>query len=397
MGPNYVAYQVHDAPYSYGADCSVIAMASSEYEHQFCSQRSHAGRLRLEIDVEPVDLEMSLDIEEQAAMSAQRERDERRSREARNGVYEGYEGHQMPLVVYSDGYHGPDVPLGCPISQNTNRNNENPQHIHIEEQCGSNQNVPEVEMDFRPCADDEDEPCEPEHRYTHIHTGDRVLTLRIPYLGPVGWTVPARDGQQTTRPFLIYQDPTAGYRSPPPPPAAAKRPIGERVDLLASDDKENVAEDIDENEEEGNILDQDASYVEDNMVAEAESIVELATMNDEWGLWMLRNRPQHLSSGDGGPRYGYGLWHGYGLDHQYEHGHALQHNPRQDHELEIEYNVAVGGSLEASPVRSQRAHSNSIVIVSPPRRAGRLDEGNAGNAASVRWDGSPRAAESLFF
>lgn len=31
------------------------------------SQQSHAGRLRLEVDVEPVDFEMSLDIEEQVA------------------------------------------------------------------------------------------------------------------------------------------------------------------------------------------------------------------------------------------------------------------------------------------------------------------------------------------
>ncbi|EEQ89005.1 uncharacterized protein BDCG_04125 [Blastomyces dermatitidis ER-3] len=392
MGPNYVAYQVHDAPYSYGADCSGMAMASPEYEHQFCSLRSHTGRPRLEIDVEPVDLEMSLDIEEQAALSAQRERDERRCREGRNGVCEGHGGHQMPPVVYSDGYHGPDVPLGCPIYQNTNRNSETPQHIRVEEQCGPNQKAPEVEMDFRPCADDKDEPCEHEHSYTHIHTGDRVLTLRIPYLGPVGWTVPARDGPQTTRPFLIYQDPTAGYRSPPPPPTA-KRPIGERVHLLASDDKENVAEDMDENEEEGNIPDHDASYVEDNMVAEAESIVELAAMNDGWDLWTLRNRPQHLSLSQGGPGYG----HGHDLDHQYGHGHGLQHNPQQDDEPEIEYNVAVGGSLEASPVRSQRAHSNSIVIVSPPRRASRLDDGDAGNAPSVRWNGSPRAGSSLFF
>ncbi|OJD11892.1 hypothetical protein ACJ73_09442 [Blastomyces percursus] len=393
MGPNYVAYSVHDAPYSYGADFSGIAVTSPEYEHQFCSQRRYASRHRLEVDVEPVDLEMSLDIEEQAALSAQRERDERRCREARNGVYEGREGHQMPLAVSSDEYHDPDVPLGYPISQNTNRNNEKAQHIHIEEQCGPNQNAPKVELDFRPCADDEDEPCEPEHKYTHIHTSDRVLTLRIPYLGPVGWTVPARDGPQTTRPFLIYQDPTVGYRSTPPPPAA-KRPTGERVHLLASDDKENIAEDMDENEEEGIIPDQDASYVEDNMVAEAESIVELAALNDGWDLWTLRNRPQHLSLGEGGPRYGYGHGHGYDLAHQYGHGHGLQPNPPQ--EPEIEYNVAVGRSSEASPVRSQRAHSNSIVIVSSPWRAGRLDEGTR-NAASVRWDGSPRAGSSLFF
>ncbi|PGH05557.1 hypothetical protein GX51_02896 [Blastomyces parvus] len=393
MGPNYVAYQVHEAAHSYGADGSWIAMASPEYEHQLCDQRSHAGRPRLEIDVEPVDLEMSLDIEEQAALSAQRDKEERRSREARNGIYQGHEGHQMPPIMYSDRYHGPNVPLGCPISLNTNRNNENPQHIYIEEQCGSDQNVPEVEMDFRPCVGDEDEPCEPcepEHSYTHIHTGDRVLTLRIPYLGPVGWTVPARDGPQATRPFLIYQDPTAGYPSPPPPPAA-KRPIGEHVHLLASDDKENVAEDMDENEEEGNTPDPEASYVEDNMVAEAESIVELAAMNDGWDLWTLRNRPQHPSFGEGGPGYGYDL------DHQYGHAHGFQHNPQQDLEPEIEFNVAVGGSMEASPLRSQRAHSNSIVIVSPPRRGGRLDEGNGGNAASARWDGSPRPASSMFF
>lgn len=252
--------------------------------------------------------------------------------------------------------------------------------------------------------EEEDEHCEPAHSYTHIHTGDRILTLRIPYLGPVGWTVPARDGPQATRPFLIYQDPTAGYPSPPLP-AAAGKPIDEHVNLLASDDKENGAEDMDEDEEEEDLPDRDA-YVQDNMVAEAESIVELAAMNGGWNIWSLRNRPHHLDLEQG--EYGYGYGYGYpdneqgqGLDHRYGHGYEFQqhqYNQQQDHQPEMEFSVAVGGSLEASPVRSQRAHSNSIVIVSPPRRTGRLDERDAGNdgRVGVRWDGSPRAPSGFF-
>ncbi|EDN03066.1 predicted protein [Histoplasma mississippiense (nom. inval.)] len=175
---------------------------------------------------------------------------------------------------------------------------------------------------------------------------------------PVGWTVPARDGPQATKPFLIYQDPTAGYQSPPLP-AEARKPVDEHVHLLASDDKENVAVDMDENEEVEDIPEQDV-YVQDNMVAEAENIVELAAMNDGWNIWTLRNRPHEGEYG-----YEYGIAendHRHGLDFQAGEGHRLQHNQQQGHQPEMEINVDVGGSLEASPVRSQRAHSNSIVI-----------------------------------
>ncbi|QSS58682.1 hypothetical protein I7I51_08111 [Histoplasma capsulatum] len=332
-----------------------------------------------------------IELIRQAALSAQRKRSERGITEARYGVNEELCGHQVSPVVYCSSYHGPDVPLDTPISQNTKRNNENSQHLRIHEQCGSNQSGSEVEIDFRRCTH-EDEPCEPTQSYTHIHTGDRLLTLRIPYLGPVGWTVPARDGPQATKPFLIYQDPTAGYQSPPLP-AEARKPVDEHVHLLASDDKENVAVDMDENEEVEDIPEQDV-YVQDNMVAEAENIVELAAMNDGWNIWTLRNRPHEGEYG-----YEYGIAendHRHGLDFQAGEGHRLQHNQQQGHQPEMEINVDVGGSLEASPVRSQRAHSNSIVIVSPPRRAGRLDGGDVANDSFVTWDGSPRAA-SLFF
>ncbi|OJD16283.1 hypothetical protein AJ78_03534 [Emergomyces pasteurianus Ep9510] len=326
-------------------------------------------------------------------------------------------------VGYFDGYQGPYTPFGPPISQEANRNSEISQPVCIEEQCDGNRSVSDMHMDvdmdvdigikmemelgFRAYAGQETEPSEPSH-YTHIHTGDRILTLRIPYLGPVSWTVPARDGSQATRPFLIYQDPTAGFPSPPLPAEASKL-IDEHVHLLASDDKENVADGVGEGEVEeeeggeGDLPDRDA-YVQDNMVAEAESIVELAAMSDGWNIWSLRSRPHHLDFDQG--EYGYGFeyghadnGHGYGMDYQYGHGYGFQrhqHNQQQDHQPEMEFNVTVGGSLEASPVRAQRAHSNSIVLVNSPRRTGRLDDGNVRNDGPVRWDGSLQAPSGFF-
>ncbi|OAX81241.1 hypothetical protein ACJ72_04419 [Emergomyces africanus] len=309
----------------------------------------------------------------------------------------------MSPADYVDGYQGQCTQFGSPIPQNTNGNYENSQTPCIEDQYGADQCVSDMEMEldmgfgFRAYADEEAEPSEPSH-YTHIHTGDRILTLRIPYLGPVSWTVPARDGSQATRPFLIYQDPTAGFPSPPLPAEAGKS-IDEHVHLLASDDKENVADDMGEGEEEGDLPDRDA-YVQDNMVAEAESIIELAAMNDGSNIWSFRSRPHRLELDQG--EYGYGFEYGYPDNdhHQDEHGYGFRRqqldHQQQGHQSEMEFNVAIGASLEASPVRSQRAHSNSIVIVSPQRRPSHLEDGDVGNDGPVRWDGSFRAPSGVF-
>ncbi|PGH02402.1 hypothetical protein AJ79_07634 [Helicocarpus griseus UAMH5409] len=310
---------------------------------------------------------------------------------------------------YCNTYQSPYIPLGPYIPTRPPGHDENARPIYMRGQRETCSGITGTEMgpeiDFEPyAADDEDEPSEPAHSYTHIHTGDRILTLRIPYLGPVGWTVPAREGSQATRPFLIYQDPTAGYLSPPLP-AGAGKPIDEHINLLASDDKENIGEDIDEGEEEEDSPDRDA-YVQDNMVAEAENIIELAAMNDGWNVRALRNRLQQYDDQGG---YGYGYGHGndgnpQGLEHQYWYGNQnngygyefQQYHQRPDNQPEVGINVALGGSLEASPVRSQRANSSSVVVVSPPRGSGRANAEDGGSGGRGRWNGSPRTPSGFF-
>ncbi|EEH40260.2 hypothetical protein PAAG_02315 [Paracoccidioides lutzii Pb01] len=400
---NYSPYLTQNSRHSYEVDISDAVMTPPQYGYSFRSQ-SYARRTRLDLEVEPIDFEMSLDIEEQAALSAQKERNEKRIRGAGYHVYEncspGREGCHGPFVSFCNRHQGPHPQSGASMPQNMDGDDEREPAICEEGQNEQNQDISGMEMgvdlkegvriktDSRGYeADDDDEPCEPVHSYTHIYTEDRILTLRIPYLGPVGWTVPARNGIQTTRPFLIYQDPTAGYASPPMPAEAGKH-IDEHIHLLASDDKENVADDLEEEEDEREMTDRDI-YVQDNMVAEAESIVALAAMNDGWNIRSLRNRLQHLGHlghgyhGNSSDAQTHGLdpqLYGYGDDtgersQQYlDHQHQQQ---QQDDQPEMEINVTPGGSLEASPVRPQRAHahSNSVVMVSSSRRAGRLDEG----------------------
>ncbi|KAK2793603.1 hypothetical protein FQN50_009999 [Emmonsiellopsis sp. PD_5] len=373
-----------------------------------------------------------------AALWAQKKRDEERLEKARERMYEDNEDPKRSFQR-QNGYEEPYTPFGSAVLASTASYEENISSVCTEdhyETIGRKQGetglfelyTDEDDTEEEEAGEVEEEygayyhlttPKEP--RPTFVHTENRILTLRSPYLGPVGWTVPRRDGLQLTKPFLIYQDPSVmstntaaylGYSAPPPTPRAHLRrpafatwPVNEHINLLASDDKENVPGDINEEDEDEDMPDRDV-YVQDNIVAEAENIVELAASRERRNFF-VGNQMLSGSFGYGSRENGYAGGE-YRYEHEDENGHEEydefdpqleqqrmreRERQREQREGEMEFNVAMGGSLDASPVRSQRAHSNSIVVVvSPPRRAvgvGVDEAPGGGDPVGRGWDGAP--------
>ncbi|KAK2800482.1 hypothetical protein FQN51_006051 [Onygenales sp. PD_10] len=426
--------------YGYGSYQTPNPAYSQEWtgsNPQSCNM-SHLGKRLSEIEMEPIDFEMSLDIEEQAALWAQKKRDEERLEKARERLYENNEGPERSCQR-QNGY---EEPFGSAVLAGT-ASYDDISSVCTEdhyETIGRKQGETGLFGLYTDEDDTEEEkagevdeeygayyhlitPKEP--RPTFVHTENRILTLRSPYLGPVGWTVPRRDGLQLTKPFLIYQDPSVmstktaaylGYSAPPPTPRADPRrpafatwPVNEHINLLASDDKENVPGDIDEEDEDEDMPDRDA-HVQDNIVAEAENIVELAASRERRDFFVGDQMlPRSFEYGYQENAYAGGE---YRYENEHENGHEEydQFDPqleqqrmrererqREQREAEMEFNIAMGDSLDASPVRSQRAHSNSIVaVISPPRRVLGVGVDDAGDPVGRGWDGSPGAPLGFF-
>ena|SRR5436190_7529577 len=134
--------------------------------------------------------------------------------------------------------------------------------------------------------------------------------LGSPYLGPIGWTVPSRVEGGMSKPFLIYQDAKEleCFADLPDP----------FTDATGSDNKENEYDENADDEDAGDPV------IQDNIVVDAQSIVDLA-------------QSSRLLI------------------------HALPHHSQFDDHPELEFSVGIGETATPSPVRSRRQQSHSIV------------------------------------
>lgn len=129
----------------------------------------------------------------------------------------------------------------------------------------------------------------------------RGFQLKSPYLGPVAWTVPARNSGQPSKPFLIYQDPP--WLEPP------DAVIDTWGYVAASDDKENcshhqrhysgsdvvAATTTEVSHIDGQQVDDAGQLVADNAVASTENIVDLAVHRTSSISPSRRNHPPSSS------------------------------------------------------------------------------------------------------